>query len=127
MADQIAIMKEGRCEQFGTPEELYQQPVSEYVAKFMGPANIMIRDGQVKPAWFIRPDDIQLSLDGGAGKDDSQNYTGIVSLRTYQGNRYRYFIDIPGYSEPVEVLHAAKFERGQRVHLLFPNEKCRAF
>ncbi|MDB5053740.1 MAG: Iron(III) transport system ATP-binding protein/spermidine/putrescine transport system ATP-binding, partial [Bacilli bacterium] len=41
MADQIVLLKNGKCEQVGIPETLYNEPVSEYVAKFMGSANIL--------------------------------------------------------------------------------------
>ena len=36
LADRIAVMREGRIEQIGTPRELYLQPASTYVAQFIG-------------------------------------------------------------------------------------------
>lgn len=36
MADKIAVMNKGVIEQFGTPQEIYQRPVSMFVADFMG-------------------------------------------------------------------------------------------
>lgn len=36
LADQIAVMNNGRIEQLGTPEEIYAQPASRYVASFVG-------------------------------------------------------------------------------------------
>ncbi|RAX37864.1 ABC transporter ATP-binding protein [Rhizobium tropici] len=41
MSDRIAIFKEGRLEQIGTPRELYQKPRSEFVADFIGEANLL--------------------------------------------------------------------------------------
>lgn len=41
MSDRIAIFKDGRLEQIGTPHELYLQPRSEFVADFIGEANLM--------------------------------------------------------------------------------------
>lgn len=41
MADQIAIMYDGVVEQFGTPYEVYERPASEFVASFVGRANIL--------------------------------------------------------------------------------------
>ena len=38
-ADRIAIMKNGRIEQIGTPTEIYNQPVSAFVASFFGQTN----------------------------------------------------------------------------------------
>jgi spermidine/putrescine ABC transporter ATP-binding subunit len=39
MADRIAIMRDGRLEQIGTPDEVYQRPVSRFIASFLGAAN----------------------------------------------------------------------------------------
>jgi len=39
LADRLVIMRKGRVEQVGTPEEVFEQPVSEYVADFIGMAN----------------------------------------------------------------------------------------
>jgi ABC-type Fe3+/spermidine/putrescine transport system ATPase subunit len=46
LADRIAVMNAGRVEQVGTPRELYQTPVNEFVTNFLGAANFV--DGQVK-------------------------------------------------------------------------------
>jgi putative spermidine/putrescine transport system ATP-binding protein len=39
MADRIAIMRDGRIEQVGSPSEVYQRPVSRFIASFLGAAN----------------------------------------------------------------------------------------
>jgi len=36
LSDRIAVMREGRVEQYGTPAEIYSRPVSRYVARFIG-------------------------------------------------------------------------------------------
>lgn len=36
LADRVAVMHDGRLAQFGTPEEVYQQPASDWVASFVG-------------------------------------------------------------------------------------------
>lgn len=41
MSDRIAVMKDGRFEQIGTPEEIYDRPRTSYVAEFVGEANIL--------------------------------------------------------------------------------------
>ena len=49
MADRIAVMSEGRIEQLGTPEQIYDRPQSLFVAGFVGTANLfggrLERDG----------------------------------------------------------------------------------
>jgi multiple sugar transport system ATP-binding protein len=63
MADRIAVMHEGVLQQFGTPQEIYDHPVNEWVAGFVGepPMNfvdcrIEERDGRlfiVHPAFTV--------------------------------------------------------------------------
>ena len=52
MSDKIVIMKDGEIEQIGTPLEVYNEPINEYCARFIGDSNIiegnMIRDGLVR-------------------------------------------------------------------------------
>ena len=52
MSDRIAVMNEGRVEQIGTPEEIYHQPATVFVAGFIGMANLLParldgRDGEL--------------------------------------------------------------------------------
>ncbi len=48
MSDRIAVMNQGRFEQIGTPDEIYNHPKTSYVATFVGNANIL--KGTVKGA-----------------------------------------------------------------------------
>ena len=41
MSDRIAVMNAGRVEQLGTPEELYEQPKTKFVAQFIGECNFL--------------------------------------------------------------------------------------
>ena len=45
MSDRIAVMRDGRFEQIGTPAEVYDHPRTSYVARFVGTANVLT--GQV--------------------------------------------------------------------------------
>jgi putative spermidine/putrescine transport system ATP-binding protein len=45
MSDRVAVMRGGRTEQIGTPAELYESPVSPFVADFVGESNFL--DGVV--------------------------------------------------------------------------------
>ena len=72
MADRIAVMHEGVLQQFGTPLEIYNHPVNEWVAGFVGepPMNfvdcrIEDRDGQltvVHPAFAVPVTEAQAAL-----------------------------------------------------------------
>lgn len=41
LSDRIAIMNRGRIEQIGTPNEVYEEPATAFVAKFLGEANVL--------------------------------------------------------------------------------------
>ena len=41
MSDRIAVMRGGRVEQLGTPEEIYDEPKTHYVAQFIGRSTIL--------------------------------------------------------------------------------------
>ncbi len=56
MSDKIVVMKDGRIEQIGTPEEIYNQPVNEYCARFIGDSNII--DGIMKKDHVCSFDDV---------------------------------------------------------------------
>lgn len=45
MSDRIAVMRHGKIEQLGRPEELYERPRTEFVAGFLGVSNLL--DGDV--------------------------------------------------------------------------------
>ncbi len=46
LADRIVVMRDGRIEQIGTPEDIYNRPVSRFVADFVGFENVYaVRDG----------------------------------------------------------------------------------
>jgi iron(III) transport system ATP-binding protein len=46
LGDRIAVLNSGRIEQIGTPEQIYNHPQTEYVASFVGAANLL--PGQVR-------------------------------------------------------------------------------
>jgi len=64
ISDRIAVMNDGRIEQFSSPQELYDRPETEYVANFIGSLNRMrgdYIDGQLvggTDVVGIRPEDV---------------------------------------------------------------------
>jgi iron(III) transport system ATP-binding protein len=60
-ADRIAVMREGRVAQVGTPQQLYRSPASAFVAEFIGPTNLVegeivsCSDGLVRVATAVGP------------------------------------------------------------------------
>ena len=49
MSDRIAVMNQGRFEQIGSPDEIYNHPKTSYVATFVGNANIL--KGTARSSW----------------------------------------------------------------------------
>lgn len=60
VADRLAIINEGRLEQVGRPQEIYDDPANEFVMKFLGPAT------RLHERW-VRPHDLVLHPDGSLG------------------------------------------------------------
>ncbi|HZW02807.1 MAG TPA: ABC transporter ATP-binding protein, partial [Anaerolineaceae bacterium] len=48
LSDHVAVLRLGRLEQYGSPEEIYSKPASKYVARFIGSPQIDIFEGQVE-------------------------------------------------------------------------------
>jgi spermidine/putrescine transport system ATP-binding protein len=57
MSDRIAIMRGGKVQQIGSPEEIYDHPASSFVADFIGQSNLL--DAEVVG---VRPDGVDLRL-----------------------------------------------------------------
>ena len=58
MSDRIGVMHEGVLEQLGTPNEVYYQPKTSYVADFVGNANILHKNGET---FAIRSENILMN------------------------------------------------------------------
>ncbi len=82
LADRLVVMREGRVQQVGTPDELYESPVSWYVADFMGYRNIL-------PATVISASggEAVVELPGAAG--DGVRLTGRAVGALGAGDRVR--------------------------------------
>lgn len=96
MSDRVAIMHQGCFVQIDAPQELYRKPVNEYVAKFLGEANLFgTADGVLlgqpgthgsRGTAVIRPEDLQPLYDGETARISIE---ATVSLVSFQGERYR--------------------------------------
>jgi sn-glycerol 3-phosphate transport system ATP-binding protein len=51
MADMVVLMKDGRIQQSGTPEDLYYKPANTFVAEFVGAPPMALIDGKVLPGF----------------------------------------------------------------------------
>lgn len=67
LADRVVLMKDGRIEQVGTPEEIYERPVSKFVAGFIGTPAMNFIDATVDVVngeYFLMGDQIKIGIDG---------------------------------------------------------------
>ncbi len=115
VSDRIIVMKNARIAQEGTPRDLYEQPADDFVADFIGDANLVAGEieslenglalvrigglthrlparglvpGPVRVA--IRPEAIRLSGDGGG-----ESLAGTVRKATYLGSHMEYVVETP--------------------------------
>ena len=61
MSDRIAVMRQGRIEQIGTPNDIYERPATRFVAGFIGTANLIDSEEGVV---VIRPERLKLCAPG---------------------------------------------------------------
>jgi putative spermidine/putrescine transport system ATP-binding protein len=76
LADRICLINEGRIEQLGTPEEIYEQPRNAFVAEFIGISNMM--HGRIE-AGSIRTEDGALPLPAGCARRTGDS--GVLVIR----------------------------------------------
>ena len=86
MADRVAVFNQGRIEQIGTPEAIYDQPVTAFVAGFVGAANIIDAEAALRltgesRAFALRPERIRLD----AARDGEAGTSGRVLVAHYHG------------------------------------------
>jgi len=146
-ADLIAVMNGGRIDQLGSPEDIYDRPQSEFVARFIGASNVIngiARDddhiafadatlrvvgtklaaGQ-KAVVAIRQHDIQLSTQAPATSDNAVRAT--VTRQVFLGASRDYMVETAdGTTLRVVTSTENPVPQGTEVWLTLPPERCRA-
>lgn len=103
VADRILILKGGRIEAIGKPEELYRNPPSLFVASFTGEGSIIpmssLDDNTENRAAFVRPEDIKIEEQAEA--DPEGNSIVIPDARIteteFNGTSYAVSLDCNGH------------------------------
>lgn len=99
LADTMVVMNHGVIEQMGSPHEIYNRPVSEFVARFMGGHNVLsTAQGKIS----VRTDHMQLHKDEPALDDGLGNKRAVITDIEYQGTYV-----LVGLQEPGRVQNAA--------------------
>jgi len=98
MADRVVLLRGGRIEQVGTPEDLYARPATAFTASFIGapPMNLVKREGQMLG---VRPEDMRLAADSASrlsGRVESVEYLGADSLVAISSHEASILVRVPG-------------------------------
>jgi len=156
MSDQIIVMSKGRVEQVGAPEEVYNTPASEFVARFLGASNLLsarctgISGGEVAlevpgfphfsiPAarapkvvstgpvrLVIRAEKLRLT-DAGSPDGDGLSVDAVVENVDYQGQSARYFLRVGEHQmQAVNMIEDRPFAGDAKVTLRFKAKDCAA-
>lgn len=86
MSDRIGVMHEGILEQLGTPNEVYYQPQTSYVADFVGNANILHKNGET---FAIRSENILMNGEAVCTRE------AVVVEKSFAGGQLRILFGLP--------------------------------
>jgi len=109
VADEIAVINDGRIEQVGSPDELYDRPANDFVMSFLGPVTAL--GGQL-----VRPHDIDLANDGNA----FGSVPGVITRIQRVGFEVRVSVRTDVDDDVVVMMtkaHARGLENGSKVWL----------
>jgi putative spermidine/putrescine transport system ATP-binding protein len=141
ISDRIAVMSEGRIEQLGTPMQIYRQPSSGFVARFIGSLNeipaISKGPGRIEVAGrdyavdhthpigaslslLIRPEDTRLDPTGFAGTVVNSHFQGAATRIVVRVDTIDSLVEVHGVGDDLTSLQpgartAVDFERSRAV------------
>lgn len=141
ISDKVAVMNKGVIEQYDTPEVIYNQPKTEFVARFIGFENFFSlikkedvyqsKDGSLfkvrqafegdKIVGTIRPEDIQIVTDQEKGVTNV--IEGKVIVRTFLGKSYQYEVETVLGKLLVNGSGEERYQSGDVLSLYLPEEK----
>jgi ABC-type Fe3+/spermidine/putrescine transport system ATPase subunit len=149
ISDRVIVMNDGQIEQIGSPEDIYNRPLSRFVADFVGSANLIsgrVRgpSGKNQTLMFDAEGGMQLEV---VAADDSRSGQELAALRssyvhlddplethnTVQGTIHRrmfhgdfiqYVVDWPAGQLIVRRPPTELFEEGSSVTVSFAPEHC---
>jgi putative spermidine/putrescine transport system ATP-binding protein len=114
MSDRVAVFNHGKIEQLDTPKVLYNKPRTEFVARFVGSANVF--DGSLigqQGLFALRPENIQAHTTAGAGLE------GKILDVHFLGAQTRLEVQVGGNRIAVLQNSTTDLRQGDSVHLLW--------
>ncbi len=156
MSDRIVVMSDGRVEQVGPPEEVYNTPASEFVANFLGASNILTarcieRTGDSVvldvplfgklpipvakapnlthegPAKLVLRAEKLLVAAEGSSRDGAVSVDATIETVDYQGQAVRYFLRAGDTQlQAINMIDEHPFAEGEAVSLHVRPQDCAA-
>lgn len=105
VADHIIILNQGNLEQVGHPVEVYQNPKSQYAAKFLGPINELNID---KKKMLIRPEKLVI--------EDKGQYEAKVEESIFMGMHFHTFLKVPNHRSLILCFTDQRLKKNTMVH-----------
>lgn len=151
LSDRVAVMKNGRIEQIGSPRDIYERPLTSFVADFIGLSDffrgrvVSVEGAQVRVdidgleltvvqhvpnvqigqviTLFIRPNNVQLMPPGNGSAANS--FVGQIGKMTYLGEAIDYRVILPnGLEVRVQTDGSQYFVPGSSVSVRLPPDRC---
>ena len=131
IADRVAVMRSGQIEQLGSPEEIYGQPASRFIADFVTQANFIeahrsangwqtalgwVDESMVQPtdavqgSLMLRQEELHLS------PVDTSETTLIICDREFLGREYKYTLTHPTQGN-LQARTSSRLDIGSSVHI----------
>lgn len=143
MADRIAVMHDGRLEQYGTPAEVYDNPTNRFVASFIGSPGMNFIEGRADETGrvFVNDAGVRMALPGhyGAGRDivlgfrpenlvlGEGGFRGSVNLVEPTGAEELVTFDVPGGRVLASLRERPGLREGQNAGLTIAPQHLHVF
>ena len=140
LADRLVVMSQGKIEQVGNPDDVYDRPNSPFVFGFIGESSALPVDVENKELWvggraigipapeapngqgqlYFRPHDVELVEDGAA-------LAGVVAASRRVGGTRRVELEIGGQKDRVEIDLPFDHPAGMKTRIAFRPRRWRLF
>ena len=139
ISDRVAVLNKGVIEQFDTPENIYSNPATEFVARFVGFENFIdlnktsedtyesesgiklkvskAKEGS-KAKGTIRPEDIKIVTEM-----LENTIEGTIEIRTFLGKAYQYDVKTSIGNIIVNSENTVIYEKGDKIKIQLPSNK----
>ncbi len=144
LGNRVALMHQGRIAQVGTPESLYEQPASSFVASFVGNSNLLayrrynghiLLDGELpvqvsaseapeSGQFMIRRESIAIYADANGANDSRVSLSGTCEQHHFLGDRREAFVRLHN-GQRLRGLAHQDMQPGQTVQVRFAADAIR--